>query len=270
MEDIKYSKSQLEEVKLEIREKNNYDICYSMVNEAKGILDVLATNYSLRLQNINDELYRSITIKIFQILEENNAVTKNTQSILYENGVAVRGKLQNGLYDLLQISGSLSLILSEKIGHKLLKQIKEKGSSIEMPVNEYVYKTVSASRTLADLSLGNIESQIDEYNNKIIEGIMVNVKPGVIAKVKTCLEEYKLKYLESVKGENKIMFTNFANFLERNGTYFKNYMESVDALLPIKQSSNVVDELGVSKERPSLAKVVEGFNNLSNDENKKR
>ncbi len=238
---------------LEMRESSNYNISKGMIDVSKKNLDILAGNYSTELNDINDEIYRNITISMFTLLEENNAVTKGTQEVLYENSLGLRTTLQKKTLELIQISTSLSSIIDEKMNHQLLSQIKQDGSTTNINLDEYVDKTVKAGQVLSTSSFPDIEREIDTYNKKIVDELKVAPGSAVAIKIQERLDSYKKIYLYRLGTENKIMFGNFANLVSKTGIYLGNYAKSVDELLASRTVNVSVDELGVPKERKSLA-----------------
>lgn len=242
---------------LKMREKFNYNLSKDMINVSKTTLDILAGNYSTELGAINDDIYRHITIRIFTFLKGNNAVTKGTQEIIYNNASGLRSVLQGKTLEITQISSSLSEIMEEKMNHQLLEQIKQEGSSTNIKLDEYIEKTVNAGKVLSTSSFPNIEREIDTYNKKLIDDLKVTPDSPLALKIQARLDSYKKAYLYRLGAENKIMFGNFANFVSTTGIYLENYAKSVDELLVSRTVNTGIDELGVPKKRKSLADNLE-------------
>ncbi len=258
-------------IEAEMREKANYDLAKSMINVSKKTLDVLANTYSLEFNSINDDLYRIITISMFSLLEQNNAIGKKTQDILYDNAIGLRSSLEKEQVELIQISSSLSKIMEEKMGNQLLIQIKSNGTKTETNLSDYITKTASAGKTLSSSSFPNIERQIDFYNNKIVQELKVQDNLSLANEIMDLLNSSKLIYLYKLSCENKIMFGNFANLVNTTGTYFTNYAKSVDDLIISRTPSTDMDELGVPKERRSLIQNLQSARELYlGDEQKKK
>ncbi len=255
---------------LQMRESSNYDLSKSMIGVSKKTLELLAGNYSAELSSINDELYREITINLFTFLEENNVVTKGTQETLYESALGLRNVLQEKTLELSEISNSLGKIIEEKMSIQLLEQIKNSGSNINIDLDDYVNKTANAGKVLSTSSFPNIEREIDEYNNKIIDGLKVDSNSPVGIKLVERLNSYKRMYLYRLVAENKIMFGNFANLMSTAGIYLKNYAKSVDEILAYKKENISFDELGVPKERKSLAENLEYAKQLYTEQPQKK
>jgi len=254
---------------LKMRESFNYDLSKSMIGVSKKTLEILARNYSTELDGINDEIYRHISVSLFTFLEENNAVTKGTQEILYGNASQLRSTLQEKTSELTQISSSLGKIMDEKMNIQLLEQIKQDGSNTNVKLNEYVDKTVNAGKVLSTSSFPNIEREIDTYNKKLIDDLKIVPDSPLAMKLQTCLDSYKKIYLYRLSNENKIMFGNFANLVSMAGTYLENYAKSIDEILGYRNVNVGLDELGVPKERKSLTDNLEYAKQLYETEQKR-
>lgn len=254
---------------LEMRESSNYELSKSMIGVSKKTLDSLAENYNAELKSINDEIYRHIAISLFSFLKENNAVNESAEEILSDNASKLRNTLQEKTLELVQISSSLGKIMDEKMSLQLLEQIKQRGSSSDIKLDEYVDKTVNAGEVLSTSSFPNIEKEIDEYNKKIILDLKIDLALPLALKLQELLSRYKKVYLYRLGTENKMMFGNFANLVSMAGTYLENYAKSVDEILNHRNVNDSVDELGVPKQRKSLADNLEYARQLYEPEQKR-
>ncbi len=254
---------------LEMRESSNYELSKSMISVSKKTLDNLAENYNTELNSINDEIYRHTSISLFSFLKENNAVNEDTQEILSDNSSKLRNTLQEKTLELAQISSSLGKIMDEKMSLQLLEQIKQGGSSSDIKLDEYVDKTVNAGEVLSTSSFPNIEKEIDAYNKKLIIDLKIDLASPLALKLQELLNRYKKVYLYRLGMENKMMFGNFANLVSMAGTYLENYAKSVDEILNYRNINEGVDELGVPKQRKSLADNLEYARQLYEPEQKR-
>lgn len=254
---------------LEMRELFNYDLSKSMINVSKTTLNVLAENYGIELNAINDEIYRNITVSLLSFLKENNVATDETEETLSNNALALRSTLQEKTQELIEISSLLGKIMDEKMNHQLLEQIKQDGSSNDIKLNEYVEKTANAGKVLSTSSFPNIEREIDTYNKKLIEDLKIDLDSTFVLKLQSRLDNYKKIYLYRLAAENKIMFGNFANLVSTTGVYLGNYAKSVDEVLGLKNVNTDFDELGVPKERKSLIENLDYARQLYESEQKR-